>query len=427
MYLHENSHHSFRLTMPISLSVRSDKADMIKINGRTVSNNAFRLDLTSPISMQPVGLGEVNLEFRLFGWIPVRRVTVDVIPYMEVIPGGEAIGVLLAPEGLLVTGFEAVFTQNGQRLCPAREKGIQVGDIVLDVDGQQIFDRMYFEILLSRIGEAGKEAHLRIRRGKQILNVPVKPVQLHVGRGAVTSSRGYSIGLVVSDNAAGVGTLTFIHSESKRYGALGHVIMDPKTKRPLEINDGRIVQASISAIHQGQRGQPGEKMGTFQGKRDVVGSIDTNTDFGIYGTMYEGFSAGQPKSSIPIALAHDIHPGPAQIMTVLQGHNVEVFDVEIQQVLRQNGPDGKGLVLHVTDKRLLSVTGGIIQGMSGSPIIQNGRLAGAVTHVFVNDPTRGYGVLAEWMIIASGILDGGVKNVLSAELIHSEQQASILY
>lgn len=398
--------HFLDLASPLHFSVHPDKEDILKINDMFVSRDGFRLDSSGPFQMESVGIGEVNLEFRLFGLIPVKRVTVDVLPYIEVIPGGEAIGVLLAPEGVMVTGFETLIGSGFQRISPAKEKGVMIGDIILSVNGQQVYDRVYFNMLLTRIGSVGSDVELKLKRDERIFTVRIKPVAIRTTKEQGSSVKEYSIGLVVSDNAAGVGTLTFYHPQSKRYGALGHVIIDPRTKKSLNITDGRIVNASISAIHQGQKGKPGEKIGSFQGAEDMIGSIDTNTDFGVYGELYRLPSdTMMNRGVIPVAMAHDVHTGPAWIYTVISGNTVEAFEVEIQQVFRQNKPDGKGLVLKITDERLLSLTGGIIQGMSGSPIIQDGKLVGAVTHVFVNDPTRGYGVLAEWMIMQSGILE----------------------
>jgi len=396
--------HLLEFTSPLQFSVHSDKDDLLKINDIFISQDGFRLDSAGPFRMESVGIGEINLEFRLFGLIPVKRVTVDVLPYLEVIPGGEAIGVLLVPEGVMVTGFETIISSGYRRVSPAKEKGVEIGDIILGVNGNEVYDRVYFNMLVTRIGSLGEDVELKIRRGERVFNVELTPVPVRTVRGQGNIVTEYSIGLSVSDNAAGVGTLTFYHPESRRYGALGHVIVDPKTRQPLNITDGRIVSASISAIHQGQKGQPGEKIGTFQGASDMIGSIDTNTEFGIYGELYKVPPDMENRMRIPIATAYDVHTGPAQILTVVSGNIVEAFDVEIQQVFRQNRPDGKGLVLRITDKRLLALTGGIIQGMSGSPIIQDGKLVGAVTHVFVNDPTRGYGVLAEWMIMQSDIV-----------------------
>jgi stage IV sporulation protein B len=294
--------HFLDFASPLQFSVHSDKEDLLKINDVFVSQDGFRLDAVGPFRMESVGIGEINLEFRLFGLIPVKRVTVDVLPYLEVIPGGEAIGVLLVPEGVMVIGFETLTSSGYQRVSPAREKGIEVGDIVLSINGQQVYDRVYFDILLSRIGSTGKDVELKIKRGEHVFTTRIKPVSVRTIRGQGSPVIEYSVGLSVSDNAAGVGTLTFYHPESKRYGALGHVITEPKTRQALSITDGRIVNASISAIHQGQKGQPGEKIGTFQGSSDMIGSIDTNTDLGIYGELNILPPNMKTRKAIPVAM-----------------------------------------------------------------------------------------------------------------------------
>lgn len=203
------------------------------------------------------------------------------------------------------------------------------------------------------------------------------------------------LGLYVEDPAAGVGTLTFYDRTSGTFAALGHRITELGGQRRVWLEGGKIVAARISGIEQGQRGSPGEKIGTFSGPDDIIGTIASNTRFGLFGKLETDLPEGE---EVPVALAHQVHTGPARILTVVQGSTVQEFSVEIVRVYRQLRPHDKGLVIKVTDPQLLSLTGGIVQGMSGSPIIQDGRLVGAVTHVFVNDPTRGYGVLAEWML-----------------------------
>jgi stage IV sporulation protein B len=199
--------------------------------------------------------------------------------------------------------------------------------------------------------------------------------------------------------------MTFFDPQSRRYGALGHVIADMDTNRPIEIEDGQIVAASVSRIEPGKRGQPGEKIGTFSHNRDAIGTIDRNTPFGIMGYLFKPPECNLYSEPLPIAMMNEVRPGPAKIVTVISGRKLEEFDVEIVRVNPQPTPHAKGMVIKVVDRRLLAATGGIVQGMSGSPIIQDGRLVGAVTHVFVNDPTKGYGVFIEWMIIDSGILE----------------------
>ncbi len=169
------------------------------------------------------------------------------------------------------------------------------------------------------------------------------------------------------------------------------------------ISSGRIVEATIESIRYGSKGSPGEKVGFFHGEQDVIGTIDSNTNLGIFGQLEGAVPRSAFSEPIPVAFSHQVRLGPAEIYTVLQGNRVERFDVEIIKVTNQIRPGEKGMVIEVTDPRLLRETGGIVQGMSGSPILQNGMLVGAITHVFVNNPTKGYGSFAEWMVYEAGL------------------------
>lgn len=215
--------------------------------------------------------------------------------------------------------------------------------------------------------------------------------------------KSYRMGLFIRDSAAGVGTLTFYEPKSTKYGALGHVISDIDTGKPIAVGDGHVVQSSVTSIQRGQNGMPGEKYATFKNENVKLGNIEKNTPFGIFGKMQKLPENNLEHQAIPIALTEQVKPGPAEIYTVVDGQTVEKFKIEIVNVIPQKYPATKGLILKVTDPVLLKKTGGIVQGMSGSPIVQNGKLVGAVTHVFVNDPTSGYGTFIEWMLQDAGI------------------------
>ncbi len=211
-------------------------------------------------------------------------------------------------------------------------------------------------------------------------------------------SQSYRLGLYIRDSAAGVGTLTFYDPKTKKYGALGHVITDIDTQEPIAVGEGKILYSDVTSIEKGQNGKPGEKRAIFVDENNVIGNITKNSPFGIFGVLNQKPIYGLVNEPISIALPEEVKEGPAEILTVIQDQKVERFKIEITKVVQQNYPATKGMVIKVTDKRLLEKTGGIIQGMSGSPIIQNRKLVGAVTHVFVNDPTSGYGSYIEWMI-----------------------------
>jgi stage IV sporulation protein B len=369
-----------------------------------VSDRGGKVSLRSPLHFSAQSLGSVNLEFRLFGVIPLRQLKVNVLPEKKLMPGGHSIGIKLHSEGVLVVGHHLVRGSDFSA-SPAKEAGIEVGDIILAMDGVALQDANQVAEIINRPGSAGKTISFLLKRESRLLTREVTPLYcLETGR--------FRIGLYVRDTAAGVGTLTFYDPETRIYGALGHVITDVDTNQPIEVRDGQVVKANIVSIKAARRGQPGEKTGIFQEDRDIIGNIEKNCLFGIFGKLSSMEPvAGSRIIPVPIALMSQVEVGPAEILTVLEGDNIERFDIEIQRVYQQNRPSDKGMVIRVTDERLLETTGGIVQGMSGSPILQKGRLVGAVTHVFVNDPTRGYGIFIEWMVMESGLLDAIGENL----------------
>jgi len=216
--------------------------------------------------------------------------------------------------------------------------------------------------------------------------------------------RAWRLGLYIRDSAAGVGTLTFYAPDHGVYGALGHIITDMNTQTPIVVGSGQILQSSVTSISKSESGEPGEKRAHFLKEGKTLGNIERNTNFGIFGKMSQNPEHSLYEKPIPVAFSEEVKEGPAEILTVVEGQRVERFKVEIVHVSKQSAPETKGLVIRITDPRLVEKTGGIVQGMSGSPILQNGKLIGAVTHVFVNDPKSGYGCFIEWMLQDAGIL-----------------------
>lgn len=399
----EGEQHYVNIASPLTVHVKGDKNGVIALNGVMVSQQANKLNLRAPILLSAQSLGSVNLEFRLFGVIPLRQMTVNVLPEQKLIPGGHSIGIKLHSEGVLVVGHHMVRGQSVST-SPAKDAGIEVGDVILAIEGVHLEDANQVAELITRHGSPGT-LRFNVKRGDLQFSKDVEPLLCQeTGR--------YRIGLYIRDTAAGVGTLTFYDPDSNVYGALGHVITDVDTNQPIVVRDGQIVKANIVNIKSARRGYPGEKTGIFQEDEDIVGTIEKNGIFGIFGTLSRmepvGGSVNKP---MPIALMSQVETGPAEILTVIEGENIERFEIEIQRVYSQSKPGDKGMVIRVTDERLLETTGGIVQGMSGSPIIQNDKLVGAVTHVFVNDPTRGYGIFIEWMVMESGMLQAVGENI----------------
>ncbi|MDA8097258.1 MAG: SpoIVB peptidase [Clostridia bacterium] len=345
--------------------------------------------------------GEFNVSIKLFGIIPLRHVTVTAVPEIKVIPGGQSIGVMLNSSGVMVVGEAPVFEESGRESNPARRAGIMPGDLITQINGRSVSSEAQVRETIEELGRNHKEVVLTVKRNHRTFRTKLKPLYCQeTGR--------YRIGIMIRDGAAGVGTLTFYEPESGCYGALGHMITDSQTMRPIELADGKIVLADIQGIRPGRRGQPGEKLGSFADDQMLSGNINNNSSCGIFGVLDEPLQNPLFGRPIPVALLNQTRVGPAKMLTVIDGQRVEAFDLIIEKIRPESVHDGKGLVICIVDQRLLEKSGGIIQGMSGSPIIQNGFLIGAVTHVFVNNPARGYGVPVEWMLRECGLLNTSI-------------------
>ncbi|WP_188453702.1 SpoIVB peptidase [Virgibacillus oceani] len=338
--------------------------------------------------------GDSQLVYEVAG-LPIKKVNVSVLEDIKVIPGGQSIGVQLHTLGVLVVGHHLVKGENGS-LSPGEKANIKVGDVILKINGEPIKEMSDVKPIVEEAGKNNKPLNVTIKREKETFNTTLQPVMDKKGHE-------YRIGLYIRDSAAGIGTMTFYDPNSKKYGALGHVISDMDTQKPIQIYDGTIVRSNVTSIDKGNNGTPGEKQAEFSIGENKIGTITKNSPFGIFGELNKPIKNNIMDKPMPIALSHQVKEGPAKILTVLDGEKVEEFDIEIVSSVPQKYPATKGMIIQVTDPELLKRTGGIVQGMSGSPIIQDGKIIGAVTHVFVNDPTSGYGVHIEWMLQEAGI------------------------
>lgn len=356
----------------------------------------------SPTALKP---GKVKLQLKLFGLIPLKQINVSVYPEIKLIPGGHSIGVMLRTDGVMVVGFSPIISENNEPVFPARDAGIEVGDIIVEVNGTKAVTD---DQVKQSVAEAGKQPlKITVKRNGKLSEKIINPQYCN-------DTKSYRIGLYVRDNAGGVGTLTFVDPVSKKYGALGHVIADSESNQKLKILEGRILLAYIEDVQKARKGIPGEKVGIFVENTDL-GNIEKNEDCGIFGVLEKNLTNTLYQEPLPIEYANGIYPGEAQILTVLNGQEIKKYDIVIEKVMGNLGrEDGRNMVIRMKDPQLLEATGGIVQGMSGSPIIQAGKIIGAVTHVFVNDPTRGYGVFIENMLIESGILQIENKTLGSA-------------
>ncbi|MCY9189557.1 SpoIVB peptidase [Bacillus mojavensis] len=367
----------------------------LSVNAQEKSSEAFTVE-KDPHEIKVTGKksGQSELVYDLAGF-PIKKTKVQVLPDLKVIPGGQSIGVKLHSVGVLVVGFHQINTSEGKK-SPGESAGITAGDIIIEMNGQKIEKMNDVAPFIQKAGKTGESLDLLIKRDKQKIKTKLIP-QKDEAEGK------YRIGLYIRDSAAGIGTMTFYEPKTKKYGALGHVISDMDTKKPIVVEDGEIVKSTVTSIEKGTGGNPGEKLARFSSERKTIGDINRNSPFGIFGTLHQPIKNKISDKALPVAFSNEVKKGPAEILTVIDDDKVEKFDIEIVSTTPQKFPATKGMVLKITDPRLLKETGGIVQGMSGSPIIQNGKVVGAVTHVFVNDPTSGYGVHIEWMLSEAGI------------------------
>jgi stage IV sporulation protein B len=349
---------------------------------------------TEDVALVAKKQGKEEMVLELAG-IPIKKVDVNVLKDFKVYPGGQSIGVKLNTVGVLVVGHHQIESVEG-KFSPGETAGIKVGDIITEINGQRVEKMADVGTFVQQSGESGKPMQLVVKRENEKINTTLEPKK-------DKHENTYKLGLYIRDSAAGIGTMTFYHDGTKKYGALGHVISDMDTKKPIVVEDGQIVRSTVTSIEKGANGDPGEKLARFSSDREVIGNIERNSPYGIFGKLNNGIQNGVLDKPMPIALSHQVKEGPAKILTVVEDDKVNLFDIEIVSTIPQKFPATKGMVIKVTDPKLLEKTGGIVQGMSGSPIIQDGKLIGAVTHVFVNDPTSGYGVHIEWMLNEAGI------------------------
>ncbi|NLB41903.1 MAG: SpoIVB peptidase [Clostridiales bacterium] len=375
--------------LPIKARVSdSNDVNVLKFNGDSLKSHKV-YDISHPLAIEPVNQGNVDLDFMLFGFIPIKKLTIRVTSPKRLIPGGNSIGVSLYTNGALVVGTSEVTDEKGITHFPAIDAGILPGDIIEKVNGVTVKDAAHLTRLVNKV--RGKSVELTCRRDNRMYVTEIYPM-------LDETDNKYRIGLWVRDSTAGVGTLTFVDPDTKFLAALGHAITDVDTGSLLSVKNGEISESTVIDVKIGKRGLPGELVGNFSSGKNALGTIVKNTRYGIYGKANRKIINPLYEKALPIAYQQQIKPGKATILTTIDDTGIQEFDIQINKVVRQASSATKGLVLEITDPILLEKTGGIVQGMSGSPIIQDGKLVGAVTHVFVNDPTKGYGIFIEWML-----------------------------
>lgn len=350
-----------------------------------VSNSFFIKDSSS---------NKDELELKLLGLIPIKSIAVSKVKDLEVYPGGLNIGIKINTKGVLVVGHSDIEKDDTRVESPAKTSGIELGDILIKINGKEI--------------ENSKDLSSKIKK------VDNDKIEVEYIRNGITQSKDinllkeddeYKLGLWVRDSTAGIGTLTFFDKNTKRFGALGHPITDGDTDKPFTISEGNLLNSSVISVRKGEKGSPGELKGLFVNEKDSLGKIEKNTETGIFGEGNDKLINTIFNKPLKVAFRNEIKEGPAKIITTIDEDGPKLYDIEIIKLLPQDKPGPKSMLIKVTDEELLEKTGGIVQGMSGSPIIQDDMLIGAVTHVLINKPDVGYGIYIEWMLKDAGIIN----------------------
>ncbi len=332
----------------------------------------------------PLESGSFDATLKLANAIPFRKIRLNVTEPQKVYASGELVGLRIYNNGLIVTQTES-FSNGKKSISPASEAGICEGDIILEINGVKVTDGSNVSKLLK------DTTTVTVLRNNSLKKFTVHPVR------DITDGN-LRLGVWVRDSTAGIGTLTYYNTENKTYGALGHPVSDSDTGILFDVKSGNIEKSSVMSINKGVSGKPGEICGRFSGEDGILGTVETNCEAGIFGTIT---SSQAPYGTLyPVGVMSQVTEGKATILSTVDD-TVKEYEIKILRSM-PFGSATKGMMIEVTDPELLSKTGGIVQGMSGSPIIQNGKIIGAVTHVLVNDPTRGYGIFIENMLSEAG-------------------------
>ena len=350
------------------------------------NGSSLVIDFSSPVTVKANQIDNYKMQVKLFGVIPLKNVDVEVISDIQLKPAGIPIGIYVKTDGVLVVGVGEFEGEDGQTYSPAKYV-LKTGDYILEMNDEEITGKKQ---LMEKIGCCeGQDVIFKIRRDEEELYVMAKPQMNENGE--------YKMGIWVRDNAQGVGTMTYVDGDG-HFGALGHGINDVDTSTLMSLGSGTLYHTEIISITRGKNGSPGELTGFIEyDDSNIMGTITENTAKGIFGICTQEVADSSHYDYMPIGLKQEIEKGPAKIICSI-GDEAKLYDVEITDINLQNDNINRGIVLEITDPALLSTTGGIVQGMSGSPIIQKGKIIGAVTHVLVQDSTKGYGILIESML-----------------------------
>lgn len=364
--------------------------DIEKANKTNEYSALINLELPENINVATNGeLTDTTMSIKLFNLFTIKKVNVRLLVDTDVFVGGETVGFNLFSEGVICVGSNAVVTTDGMKE-PIKETSIQDGDAIVKIEDIEIKNIQDVDRIINLPTLAGQNLKLTIKRnGKEFLT-SVTPVYDLL-------SQKYKLGLWVRNSASGVGTLTYVKQSNFRFGAVGHPIVDASLGENFNVESGNIYRCRLLGIKKGERNNPGEIRSSINLSDDAIGLADTNCKYGVYGNILNKQIIDASRTAT-LGGRLSVKLGDAKIYCNIDNQGVKAYDIKILKANKQNSADDKSMIIKVTDKELLEKTGGIIQGMSGSPIVQNGKIIGAITHVFVNDPTRGYGVYIDWMV-----------------------------
>lgn len=376
----------FNFNLPLSASFSDENIGVINVNNKTVPANEIKLNLNKPFTLQSSETGNYTIVLKLFGIINFKEINLGVIDSYELIPSGNPIGIYIETNGVMVLGTGVISGADGLNYEPSLNK-LKSGDYITAINGQVMNNKE--ELIEAILNCNGEDLNVSVRRNEESIQYMIKPIKAATGE--------YKIGAWIRDNTQGIGTLTFVTKDGK-FGALGHGITDIDTSLIMEIEEGSIYKADIMTIVKGRQGAPGELIGVInQSEKYKIGNINKNTNQGIYGSINGNNDLISKNEAIPIGLKQDIKLGNATILSCVD-NVVKEYDIVIEKIDLNSQSPNKGMVISIVDEDLINLTGGIVQGMSGSPIIQDNKIIGAVTHVFIQDSTKGYGTFIENMI-----------------------------
>lgn len=367
-YYSENLPDSFR----ISDNEKLDLGDMISV--RCIENEI------------PAMVGQnvsTEAELLLFDAIPIKSVTITECDAPLLVPSGQPFGIKILSQGVMVVGVGEIACAEGG-FSPAAKAGLRPGDIILSVNGQDVLTNSELQKKISESN--GLDINFEILRKDEKIALTITPAYSEY-------DRSYQAGIWVRDSSAGIGTMTYYNPQDESFAGLGHPICDVDTGGIVPLSFGEIVDVDINGVLKGSEGSPGELKGSVS-NGDAIGTLSDNNICGVFGTLIE---VSENKQAIPMAFKQEVHTGAAKILSTVDGSEPCEYDIVIEKINLSEDENVKSMTIRVTDEKLLSTTGGIVQGMSGSPIIQDGKLVGAVTHVFVSNPARGYAIFAQSM------------------------------